>query len=60
MDEPLLMDLMHEYGERWQIGRSDAPACWTAVERPSVTALHVIAALDLPELAIKLARAESG
>src|ERR1022692_1765680 len=41
MDEPLLMDLMHEYGERWQISRSDAPACWTAVERPSVKALHV-------------------
>jgi hypothetical protein len=60
MDEPLLVELMHEYGERWQISRSDAPACWTAVERPSVNALHVIAALDLPELAIKLARAESG
>src|ERR1022692_1434138 len=41
MDEPLLMDLMHEYGERWHISRSDAPACWTAVERPSVNALHV-------------------
>ena len=54
------MDLMHEYGERWQISRSDAPACWTAVERPSVHALHVIAALDLPELAVKLSRAESG
>jgi hypothetical protein len=60
MDEPLLMDMMQEYGERWQITRSDAPACWTAVERPSMNALHVIAALDLPELAVKLARAESG
>lgn len=60
MDEPLLVEIMNEYGERWQISRSDAPACWTAVERPTVSALHVIAALDLPELAVKLAKADSG
>lgn len=59
MDEPLLMDLMTDYGERWQITRSEHPSCWTAIERPTPTAQHVIAALDLPELAIKLAKAES-
>jgi len=48
-----LYGLLHDYGERWQITEHESGA-WTAVERPTPTALRVIAACTIEELRIKL------
>ena len=57
---PTLADLLHDHGERWQIEQHPDLYAWTAVRRPTPTALHVLAALSLAELAAKLEAAESG
>jgi hypothetical protein len=57
-DPVLLRGVLHAYGERWQIARDDGTATWTAVERPSPTALHVVVAFSVGELAEKLAKQE--
>lgn len=49
-----LSQLMHDYGESWQIQVDHETGVWTAVERPSPTCLHVIAAHGLTELGEKL------
>ena len=54
-----LRGLLHDYGERWQITEHESGA-WTAVERPSATALRVIAACTIEELRAKLERAGGG
>ena len=57
-DPVLLPGVLHAYGERWQIARDGETAAWTAVERPSPTALHVVVAFSVGELAEKLAKQE--
>jgi len=52
-----LADLLHQHGEAWQIEQHPELAAWIAVRRPSATALHVVAALSLAELAAKLSAA---
>ena len=48
--------ILKEHGKRWEIER-DGPV-WTATERPSPTALHVIIAHDLDELERKIIGSE--
>jgi hypothetical protein len=57
---PQLEDLLHSYGERWQIQQDGEGGVWTAVRRPTPTALHVLVAYDLPGLAAKLQAAQGG
>jgi hypothetical protein len=57
-DPVLLPGVLHTYGDRWQIGRDEETSAWTAVERPSPTALHVVVAYSIGELAEKLAKQE--
>jgi hypothetical protein len=57
-DPPTKASVLHTFGERWQIGRDEEAEVWTAVERPSPTALHVVVAYSLGELAGKLAAKE--
>ena len=51
---PQLEDLLHSYGERWQIQQDGESGIWTAIRRPTPTALHVLVAYDLSGLAAKL------
>jgi hypothetical protein len=55
-----LGDLLHAFGGRWQITAAQGIAGWIAVERPSPTALHVLAAPSLEQLAAKLLIAGGG
>jgi hypothetical protein len=48
--------ILAEHGRRWEIER-DGPV-WTATERPSPTAVHVIVARDLNALEQKIIEAE--
>ena len=57
---PQLEDLLHGYGERWQIQRDGDSGVWIAIRRPTPTALHVLVAYDLTGLAAKLEAAQSG
>jgi hypothetical protein len=54
MTSPQLRALRQTYGERWEIQRDDDLDVWTAIRRPSPTALHILVAHDLPGLAAKL------
>ena len=58
-DNPQLEDLLHVYGERWQIQQDGEGGVWTAIRRPTVTALHILVAYDLSDLAAKLEAAQS-
>lgn len=60
MTEPLLIEMIHEHRERWQITRSVSPSGWIAVEYPTPTALRVLAARDLEELDRKIHAAQGG
>ena len=53
-DTPAFADILHQHGERWQIELDPEIGVWTAVERPTPTALHVVCAHDLASLAAKL------
>jgi hypothetical protein len=53
-DSPVLLDVLAEYGGSWQIVHDGEMGVWTAVNRPTATALHVICAHDLASLAVKL------
>ena len=53
---PGLAALLHSYGEHWQIQQEGG--VWTAICRPTPTALHVLVAYDLPGLAAKLEAAQ--
>ncbi len=55
---PGLAALLHTHGEHWQIQQEGG--VWTAVRRPTPTALHVLVAYDLRGLAAKLQAAQSG
>jgi hypothetical protein len=48
--------ILAKHGQRWEIGRDGL--MWTATERPSPTALHVIIARDLDALERKIIEAE--
>ena len=48
--------ILAEHGERWEIEREGL--VWTATERPSPTALHVIVARDLDALEQKIIASE--
>jgi hypothetical protein len=48
--------ILAKHGQRWEIGRDGL--MWTATERPSPTALHVIIASDLDALERKIIKAE--
>jgi hypothetical protein len=50
----LLPGLLRTYGDHWQIQRDDDSGVWTAIRRPTPTALHILVAFDLPGLAAKL------
>ena len=51
---PQLEDLLHSYGEHWQIQQDGEGGVWTAIRRPTATALHIVVAYDLAGLAAKL------
>lgn len=53
----LLAQVLHDHGERWQIQADADIGAWTAVERPTPTALHVLVAHDLDTLRAKLIKA---
>ena len=55
---PQLRDLRRTYGARWQIQRDDDSGVWTAIRRPTPTALHILVAYDLTGLAAKLEAAQ--
>ncbi|HEX9357081.1 MAG TPA: hypothetical protein VF933_25095 [Streptosporangiaceae bacterium] len=57
---PQLGRLMNDYGEHWQIQQDGDIGVWTAIRRPTPTALHVLVAYDLTGLAAKLEAAQSG
>ena len=57
---PRLAALLRTYGEHWQILRDDDSNVWTAIRRPTPSALHVLVAHDLPALAAKLKTAHDG
>jgi hypothetical protein len=46
--------VLYQYGEAWQIVHDPEVGVWTAVKRPTPTALHVICAHDLASLAARL------
>ena len=48
--------ILAKHGQRWQIEREGL--VWTATERPSPTALHVIIARELDALERKIMEAE--
>jgi hypothetical protein len=52
-----LNDLLTEYGDRWQVSYDDATHHWTAVERPTPSAINVLVAANLNDLAEKLSGA---
>jgi hypothetical protein len=52
---PGLLDVIHQYGASWQIVHDAEIGVWTAVNRPTPTALHFICAHSLASLAVKLA-----
>jgi hypothetical protein len=61
IDSGLELDrLMSDYGEHWQIQQDGECGVWTAIRRPTPTALHVLVAYDLPGLAAKLKAAKPG
>ncbi len=57
---PGLAALLHSYGEHWQIQQDRESGVWTAISRPTPTALHLLVAYDLPGLAAKLKAAQAG
>jgi hypothetical protein len=56
---PGLAALLHSYGERWEIQQDGDNGVWTAIRRPTPTALHILVAYDLPGLAAKLESAST-
>ncbi len=62
MDEliPGLAGLLGTYGAMWQIQQDRESGVWTAVSRPTPTALHVLVAYDSAALAAKLEAAQAG
>jgi hypothetical protein len=51
---PALLDVLAVYGASWQIVHDAEIGVWTAVNRPTPTALHFICAHNLASLAVKL------
>jgi len=51
---PQLGGILQRHGKQWQLGLDEDTGMWTAVQRPSPTAVHVIVARTLGELAVKL------
>jgi hypothetical protein len=51
---PGLAGLLHIYGQQWQIEQDRENGAWTAICRPTPTALHVLVAHDLAGLVTKL------
>jgi len=49
-----LQDVLTAYGASWQIVHDAEIGMWTAVNRPTPTALHFICAYNLASLAVKL------
>jgi hypothetical protein len=56
---PQLASLMSDYGGHWQIQQDGDSGVWTAIRRPTPTALHILVAHDLSGLAAKLEAAQS-
>jgi hypothetical protein len=55
-----LTEVLHDYGEDWQISQAVGIHGFVAVGRPTVTAVRVLAAPTLRELAVKLSDATAG
>jgi hypothetical protein len=55
--KPTLQQLLADYGDRWQIQFDEGVSCWTAVRRPTPTAMHVLVGRDLGDLSVKLGKA---
>ena len=53
-EAPALQDVLTAYGASWQIVHDAEIGVWTAVNRPTPTALHFICAHNLASLAVKL------
>jgi hypothetical protein len=52
-----LIELMHDFGEDWQIQPDAEVGAFVAVRRPTPTAQHILIAHDLSALREKLERA---
>lgn len=50
--------MLRSYGEHLQIQQDCDSRVWTAIRRPSPTALHLLVAYDLPGLTAKLEAAQ--
>ncbi len=59
MNETMILQLLRIEFPGWTVGPSGAGPVWEAVTRPTPTSLHVLVGRTLPELAVKLARADS-
>jgi hypothetical protein len=55
--ELTLLQLLADYGDRWQIQFDERVSCWTAVRRPTPTAMHLLVGRDLGDLSVKLSKA---
>jgi hypothetical protein len=55
-DEPLLLELLHDHGDRWQITRGVSPVGWVAVPRLAPDSQQLLAAPTLAELSDILSR----
>ena len=56
-ETPALRDVLIAYGASWQIVHHAEIGVWTAINRPTPTALHFVCAHDLASLAVKLGAA---
>jgi hypothetical protein len=56
---PALPDVIAEHAE-WQIQQDAGVGVWTAVHRPTPTALHILVSHSLAGLAVKLGAATDG
>jgi hypothetical protein len=52
-----LADLLHEYGEEWQIGQDGETGLWSAVAYPTPSSLRVLIGRTLGELKARLDKA---
>jgi hypothetical protein len=59
-DESLLVELLHDHGDRWQITRGVSPTGWMAVPHSAPTAGQVLVAPTLTELSDKPSRHNAG
>ena len=58
-DSAEVAELLHDFGEIWQIERQTSPTAWVAVRRVQPPLLEIHCAVTIEELREKLVRASS-